>query len=251
MPVLCLSTTFWTGLLFFIMSLKCCLTVSSIPSLLVFHRWDGKASQMPVTSVVVKELQTETSKEIRSRLNLSLRCSFPVNSPLPTVKQNQGRFWATQNAMQYAIHNCDVIYAEARLCTSACKRGVSHFTCGIVYRENEWVNLQQPTYGRPSRRAPLHHTETLSRHYAQPFVNEPFHVQMMRLGFLLIPRTPLAAWTARTQGLSGCNCLSGLIFPPVGLFLLLEAPVAGSKLWVPVCVSSVSSGSPHNTVIVK
>lgn len=92
MPVLCLSTTFWTGLLFFIMSLKCCLTVSSIPSLLVFHRWDGKASQMPVTSVVVKELQTETSKEIRSRLNLSLRCSFPVNSPLPTVKQIRDAF---------------------------------------------------------------------------------------------------------------------------------------------------------------
>lgn len=38
---------------------------------------------------------------------------------------------------------------------------------------------------------------------------------------------------AHTRGLFRCNCLSGLIVP--GLFLLLEAPVPGSKRWMCAC----------------
>lgn len=60
------------------------------------------------------------------------------------------------------------------------------------------------------------------------FVTQPFHMQMLCLWFLLIRHFTLAVDQAMcTWGLFRCNCFSGPNCP--GLFLLLEAPVCGSK----------------------
>lgn len=102
--------------------------------------------------------------------------------------------------------------------------------------KNIWFNnrIQGEKWSEPFSCVTWQKRSALS--LASPLWPNHFTCKLFSLWFFLIQLSTLAVGQpARTRGLFRSNCLSGLIVP--GLFLLLEAPVHGSKHHM--CVSAL------------
>lgn len=202
-PVLCRSQTFWTGLFFnyvlyrAITVLKCFFGTLSASLPQVGDNspkclWPKELRRERVRNPVVSQGQSVRLVSCRAS------SAGSETKSVTHLEDHKVQLWRDLHTLRFSTS----AWLTSRSSSSSVKMNV-------------WTCSSRPASVLPDGPR-SHHTEPLSRHYAPPFVHGPFHVQMMHPGLLLILCTRLAAWTAPTQGLSGGNCLSGLISPRRG-----------------------------------